>query len=351
MPTDFLTLTRTAGMPWRPSRRGVDSKPCLLPDSITLAAERTALPDDHRHEPALAAAPFFVEFAEIDRLDPERGENTPDAPVASASAQARPIRGPIGSLLVHLLVLALILAPSLTAPDLPKAIPIQLVLEPPAKPAPKPAPKLAPPAPERIRPAGRLSSDDEGVVSPKAGEAPTQAKKAAAPKPVPQPKLVPPPPPPKPDAPPDENAMLQLPKIPAPVLTPPAPAKTPPQTAPQRAVEPRSAGHSARVPGPSATKDQYLAYLVSLTKQHFDQLPMSLIGDRRGETSLLVVVMADGTIARINIEQGSGYPDIDRHVEQMVRAVGRFPPLPQWYQRNSMDLIFKLRFPQAIYTR
>ncbi|HVC52059.1 MAG TPA: TonB family protein [Stellaceae bacterium] len=350
MPTDFLTLTRAAGVALRPGRRDVESQPCLLPDSITLTDERTALPDDHRHEPALAAAPFFVEFAEIDRLDPARGESTPDAPVASASAQGRPIRAPIGSLLIHLLVLAVILAPALTAPDLPKAIPIQLVLEPPPS-APKPASKLAPPAPEAARPPGRLSSDDEGVVTPKAGEAPTQATKAAAPKPVPQPKLVPPPPPPKPEAPIDEAVLLKLPKIPAPVLTPPAPAKTPPQSAPQRAVEQQSAGHAARVPGPSATKDQYLAYLVTLTRQHFDLVPMSLIGDRQGETSLLVVVLADGTIARISIEQGSGYPDIDRRVEQMVRAVGRFPPLPQWYQRNSMDLIFKLRFPQAINPR
>ena len=30
--------------------------------------------------------------------------------------------------------------------------------------------------------------------------------------------------------------------------------------------------------------------------------------------------------------QSSGYPDIDERVEQMVAAVGRFPPLPQWFQ-------------------
>lgn len=346
MPTDFLTLTRTAGAPWRPYRRDADAQPCLLPDSIVLPGEDTPLIDDLRHEPALVAVPFLVEFEELDRLDPQRGEVSPDEPVASAASQARPIRGPLGSLLIHLLVLAAILAPGFTAPDLPKPIPISLVLQPP--PAPKPAPTPKPPQPETVRPKGPLSSEDEGNVTPKNGQAATAVKRSAAPKRAPQPKLVPPPP--KPALPEDDSALLQLPSIPAPVLVPP-PAKTPTPDAEHQEPHPHAAGRMARVPGPAATKDQYLAYLVALTKQHFDLLPMSLIANRRGETQLSVVVLADGRIARIAIEQGSGYPDIDARVERMVAAVGRFPPLPQWYQRESMELIFTLRFPQGLARR
>ena len=73
-----------------------------------------------------------------------------------------------------------------------------------------------------------------------------------------------------------------------------------------------------------------------------------MLGERRGETSLAVLVIADGTIARISVAQGSGYPDIDHRIEQMVAAVHHFPPLPQWYQGDSMELIFKLKFPEGL---
>ena len=32
----------------------------------------------------------------------------------------------------------------------------------------------------------------------------------------------------------------------------------------------------------------------------------------------------------------------------MIRAVGRFPPLPQWFQAPSMRLEFRLQFPEAL---
>jgi hypothetical protein len=32
----------------------------------------------------------------------------------------------------------------------------------------------------------------------------------------------------------------------------------------------------------------------------------------------------------------------------MIAAVGRFPPLPQWFQGPSMPIEFTLRFPGAL---
>ena len=61
--------------------------------------------------------------------------------------------------------------------------------------------------------------------------------------------------------------------------------------------------------------------------------------------------MGDGTIARISVARGSGYPDIDTKIEQMVAAVRRFPPLPQWYQGPQIELTFRLRFPEALTVR
>jgi hypothetical protein len=50
----------------------------------------------------------------------------------------------------------------------------------------------------------------------------------------------------------------------------------------------------------------------------------------------------------LSVGLSSGYPEIDERVEQMIRAVGRFPPLPQWYQGESMRLEFRLQFPEAL---
>lgn len=97
-----------------------------------------------------------------------------------------------------------------------------------------------------------------------------------------------------------------------------------------------------------ATRDEYLAYILALTRQHLDQLPLALVGNRQGETTLTVRVLDDGTIARISVALPSGYPDIDRRVERMVAAVGRFPPLPQWFQGPGIELQFRLRFPDAL---
>jgi TonB family protein len=127
---------------------------------------------------------------------------------------------------------------------------------------------------------------------------------------------------------------------------------------PWRAVSPQSptlsssgteaSGPSMREPGPAATRDEYLAHLASLARQHLDLLPMTFIGDRRGETIINVLVLRDGTVSMLGVGRSSGYPDIDERIEQMIRAVGRFPPLPQWYQEPSMRLEFRLQFPEAL---
>ena len=67
-----------------------------------------------------------------------------------------------------------------------------------------------------------------------------------------------------------------------------------------------------------------------------------------GETIINVLVLDDGTVAMLSVGLSSGYPDIDERIEQMIRAVGRFPPLPQWYQGPSMHLEFRLQFPEAL---
>jgi periplasmic protein TonB len=244
----------------------------------------------------------------------------------------------------------MILAWPATATEAP-VIPVQLVLEQPPDPpqaAPEPAqPKPPPPPPSQPKP-GRLASDDMGAVKPKiAGKAkasPTPAAGQKQPQPQPQPAptqvataaATPPPlPPAKSAAPKEQSAAVQ----------PPKPSGA---TQPHREETPHEAPRPARYEGPNATRDEYLAYLVTLTRQHIDLLPMSVIGTRRGETQVSVAIQDDGTLQRISIYRGSGYPDIDERIERMVAAVGRFPPVPQWLQGRTLEVTLTLQFPEAV---
>jgi len=282
----------------------------------------TALPDLSRPEPPLPSLFPAEGVGESPRsialLPAEKRERTRNAP-------AMPF-GIVGSLALHLLPLLLLVSWASDIPDIPETIPVQLIIEtpPPAPAAPQPPPR------------GRLASDDMGPTAdptPKtATPAPERApelKTALAspespPEPLPQPDTaLEPPPPPK-----------------------PKPAPRPAIHRPDTAL--RLMGPSGwQVLGEAATRDEYLAMLKVLTQRHMNLLPPSLIAGRRGDTYLTVHILSDGTIARIAIARGSGYPDIDERVERMVAAVGRFPPLPTQFQEARMEVIMHLRFPEG----
>jgi protein TonB len=243
-----------------------------------------------------------------------------------------PLLGLAGSLGLHLLPLLLLFSWASAPDELPMPIPVQLVIE---APPPPPVPQQT----QKPPPRGPLASEDMGAPEAKRPE-PAPAPDEPTPPPDPtetQTAMVPPP---KPE-PPSEPAAAPLPKPnppkPAPVIHRPQPVL--------RLPLPLQPG---RVPGPAATRDEYLAYLVALTRRHLDMLPLAMVGARRGATVLTIRVLDDGTVARIAVAQGSGYPDIDERIERMVAAVGRFPPLPQWFQGPSMELRLRLQFPEAL---
>ena len=316
------------------------------------------MPDDGRHEPRLAGEVWFDEIDEPRRLDPERMDfgSVPPPPRRSVW------RGPLGSLLLHLLPFLVLIGWPKTPVDVTPPIPIQLVIEepppPPPPPPPKPAPTITAPPP------GLRSSEETGEVGSSrlekgrdaAPQAPTTPQppdtdKQSAPTPEPtqptdqateEPHPKPgeakalaaetaPPPPPRP-APPKQQAAVHAPKPEGWLL-------------PLDGERPHAATHSARVPGPDATRDEYCAYALTLTMRHIDLLPLSLLGARHGDTYVAIRVFQDGTVRDVTVLHGSGYIDIDERVEQMVKAVGRFPPLPQWITSPYMDFTFHLHFP------
>ena len=269
----------------------------------------------------------------------------------------RRLRGPVGSLLLHLLPLLLLMDWQIPPPAETEPVTVQLVVEPP----PPPAPEAKPPPPQPQQkpvpppPRGRLASEDLGDPqakeidrpkgdAPKAADtpAPTEAPPTET-KPAEKPQqtaaVVPPPlPPAKPDAP-----------KPDPVLKPPPKPTPAAHQTPRRVDESANlAPRRARFPGPAATRDEYLAYMHGLIRQHYKLLPQAMLGDRRGMTVIEFVVLDDGKVALVKVRRSSGYPDIDQRIEEMIEAVGRFPPLPQWFQGLAMPFEFGFPFPEAL---
>jgi TonB family protein len=277
--------------------------------------------------------------------------------------------GPIGSLVLHLLPLLLLIEWPMATPPETEPIAVQLVLAPPPpeqplKPVPPPSP--VPPKPEfKPPPPGRIASEDLGdTEAKKAGREPSDAPAA---KDIPSPEVrpsetpqqtadvVPPPPPEEPQPPPsDTQTAAIIPPPPPEKPTPPKPKPKPnPNPTAQQSLhwteEPaHSEARHARYPGPAATRDEYLAYIHSLIRQHYNLLPLAMVGGRRGEAQIEFVVLDDGTIEMIKVRRSSGWQDIDSRIELMIAAVRRVPPLPQWFQGSSMGLILNLPFPDAL---
>jgi protein TonB len=313
--------------------------------------------EEGRREPVLTGAPRLVPPDPM-RLDP------PERLAPVEDRERVRWLGPIGSILLHLLPLLWLLEWPMTAPPEIAPIAVQLVIEPPPPEAPlKPVP---PPPQFKPPPPGRIASQDMGDTEAK--EASRRAGDAPAAKDVPPPEVrpsetpqqtaevVPPPPPEEPQPPPEtpEQTAAIIPPPPPEKPEPPKPKPKPnPNPTTQQALRwteerEHSAAHRAKYPGPAATRDEYLAYVHSLIRQHYNLLPLSMIGDRRGEARIEFVVLDDGTIAMIKVRQSSGWQDIDARVELMIAAVRRVPPLPQWFQGPSMALILNLPFPDAL---
>jgi periplasmic protein TonB len=314
--------------------------------AVISLGESIELGDDERPEPLLAGAPLLIEFDEPARLDPERVGLTWEVPAPARSGMR--LRSSASALAIHLLPLLLIITWPTTTTEVP-VIPVQLVIEQPPpdppQPPPQPQPQQPQPPPPPSQPkTGRLASDDLGSTKAKAPGTASQDAQPSAGEKQPQPSTTqtaattatpPPLPPPKPAPPRAQSPAAQPPK--------PSGAVTP-----HHDETPHEAPRQARYDGPASARDEYLAYLVTLTRQHIDLLPMSFIGSRKGETIVTVDVQDNGTITRISVSRGSGYPDIDERIEQMVAAVRKFPPVPQWFQGSTLELQLTMRFPEAI---
>ncbi|HLY45452.1 MAG TPA: energy transducer TonB [Stellaceae bacterium] len=301
---------------------------------------------------AFGWAPFPVEFGQTWWLDPKGAAEPEQSPPPVLQRGSR--WGLVGSLGVHLLPLLLLLGGTTAPAELAGAIPVQLVIERPAVESFVETPLEA--AKSALPPAGTPPAE----TPPETKVATVPPKPAAPPEPPPKPVAIPPlkPSPPKPSPP---KPSPPQPSPPKPRAEPNPPHEAPPHEAPPREAAPAPAARqpeqtasvapSVASVAPTAAGDtgngNYLDYLVTLTRRHADMLTAAFLAGRRGETVLSVVVLADGTIGSIAIKRSSGYPDIDARIQQMVAAVGRFPPPPARFQGPDLALDFKLIFPDA----
>jgi periplasmic protein TonB len=316
--------------------------------------------DETRLEPLLPPLVRSAEQAATELAPEPPGAREGEGPLALRPTEPEDpwwvrLRGPIGSLVLHLLPLLLLIEWPISPPAEVAPIPVQLVFEPPPQPPPpqpKPEPPQPQPKPTPPPPRGPLASDDLGDPTAKEadrpkGNAPTTPDNPAEAETPPsetkekpqQTAAVVPPPllPPKPDAPKPEP----IPK--------PAPKPSPAAHPPRRIEEPGNlAPHHARFPGPAATRDEYLAYMLSMIRQHYKLLSPTMLGARRGLVVVGFAVLDNGDVVLLRIRRSSGYPDIDNRVAEMVAAVGRFPPLPQWFQGIAMPFEFDFPFPEAL---
>jgi protein TonB len=267
---------------------------------------------------------------------------------------------------VYLVTLLLLLPWGLLATPQEQPIPVQLVIEQPPPPPPAPLPPA--PKKEEKAPIGPIASVDMGQTAGK----PDAPEEKPAPPPEPERKTAaveppkPPPPeppkeaaePPKPQPPSKLTSALPKPTVPDAVAALPEP-ETPPllDLTPPPAPRPKQpvvarvplnqplAPHPTEYPGPAATRNEYLAYCEAMIRRYSGMISDSFLAGRRGAATLTLLVLGNGTIARISVVQSSGYQDIDNRVEQMVAAVRRFPPLPQWFQGTTMPLMYHYAFP------
>ena len=308
-------------------------------DEVDFDLAEISAPDSHTAEPLLATGPYFIDFDDVVLLDPARGASEPEEieELLEPPPRVRPF-GLAGSFGMHALPLLLLLTLTASAvPPLGGAVPVQLVLEQPTTESPTSEAEAAPMAAVQDQPA------EPPAAPPQPSDIPPPVPTAATPPPPPPvatPTPVPPPQPPPLKIAKPVRAAVTRPKA--------APPKPEARLAASTVVETKPAQTApAATPAHQSSTGQYLSYLVTLTRRHLDLLPADLVGNRRGKTVIAVRVEDDGTITHTRIAASSNYPDIDARIEQMVVAVGHFPPLPEQLRGQSIELDLNLNFPDV----
>lgn len=153
-----------------------------------------------------------------------------------------------------------------------------------------------------------------------------------------------PPPPPKPVIKPPGPIIARAPSpappspappVPAPVRTavPPAAAPSPPQIA----ALPPAAGR------PGADAD-YFATVLAWLEKHKEYPRQSQLRRQQGTAVLHFELDRQGRILSYRIRTSSGFPELDREVEAMIRRAEPLPPMPADMAQARLELLVPVQF-------
>lgn len=158
-------------------------------------------------------------------------------------------------------------------------------------------------------------------------------------------KAVPPPPPPKPVVKPPPARIVAK----APLAPPPPPplgevpvqaAAAPPPAAPmppQLASLPPSIGR----PGADA---EYFAVLLAWLEKHKEYPRQAQVRRQQGTAVLHFELDRQGRVLSFRIKTGSGFPELDREVEAMIKRAEPLPPMPADMAQAKLELQVPVQF-------
>jgi protein TonB len=111
---------------------------------------------------------------------------------------------------------------------------------------------------------------------------------------------------------------------------------------PARPTEPQAAAH---VPSASATVTAnrfpyawYLSIIQGKVSSNWKQPSSRLITQDRLSTQVSFRIMRDGAAELVTVRRSSGLPNVDQSAVKAVRSSTPFPPLPDDYQQDSLDV-------------
>lgn len=156
---------------------------------------------------------------------------------------------------------------------------------------------------------------------------------------------VPPPPPPKPVVKPSTPVVARTPPPPAP------PSPTSPVTAPIQAAAPPAAAPSppqlAALPPsvgrPGADAD-YFAVILAWLEKHKEYPRQSQLRRQQGTAVLHFELDREGRVLSYRIRTSSGFPELDREVEAMLKRAEPLPPMPAEMTQARLELQVPVQF-------
>jgi TonB family protein len=101
---------------------------------------------------------------------------------------------------------------------------------------------------------------------------------------------------------------------------------------------------SAKVPGPNATEDEYIKYLDTVMNEHAYAVPGLQQAGNAGFMLLEVLIRKNGVIVWATIRQSSGNPALDARVRAAIENIGRFAPVPDYIQKDTIAVTKGLPF-------